>query len=1353
MKKIFYLFLIGLSLNGQVVNWQRDWICEPINYSGLHFQGYLGDRVTAMTDQELLDFDIYGYLERYHTYGGQSQWECLGEYLGKYLHGMTKMYQYYTDSRKTQLKARMDTIVSTWIWYENTYGHVRTYRSNTNPYTETWQVWGEAYTLIGALEYYQLFGNEDLLDMCRNIGDRYYTQFYNEATYDLRTVCQDRWDGTGRLLQAMVKLYRFTGTENYINFAQYMMNLYVNDMMVNELLDRSGNVQNCYGGNINLEGSHPHASCLPGIMLGILDLYMVSDTTPTRYLQAAEKFVSDVVVNQLYITGSAGMHEDYQPSPHTPSATPRSGGRADEPMEGCANAYWPYLNYIMYYITGDLEYLDNAELGVYNSLLACNSPQDWPVQMYYTPLNGYGVFEDQSHDTWQPPCCRTSFARTMGLLPDMMWVKYTDNGIGILGYEPGYFTDTIKTNTTNVELEVTVTSQFPRSGDNIKITITPESSRRFKVFLRVPAWASSFTATVGSNVYQGLNSTMVEIDRTWSTGDTIEVEVGIGIHYHDGADHNFTGRVAIQRGPQVLSTSQSIGDHEASINFSNDATLSEAQQNLPAGWVGDQIYTSAALGSYRLVPYADAPQAELIPDYQAFNTFSGTIPASSSPIALSIPPVARFKYDLYEPRITNETVTFDGIFSSDADGSIVGYSWDFGDGQTATGQTATRTYSTAGTRWVKLTVTDNDDLTNTDSLLINVHPYLGSYKPYVYITANTWSGTSPLTVNFNSSGFSADFRWQSEAVYGIDTHYWNFGDETTASTADPSHEFSGTGAYKVTYRATDDHGLWAETYQWVNVISSGHQPPVAKVRGGPEHITAYVGNEIEFVSTSTDADGTIVEYEWDFGDNRFSNEPVAYHTYIMPKFYQVRLTVTDNHGYKNTVIKNVHVFHQSYPKVYNSTVYVDPTNSSGGRNGSIGNPYNSWQELTFTDSTRYLFRSGTSLSWIGHTTITGRKHVHIGTYDGTTRMSWTHEIEFNNCTDVSIDNIHADMSPEAGAGIDFTSCQRVTMANCEVTGVMNHAVRIDDVNRNILMYDNHIHNNQLDGFWIDEVHNFEFRDNRLEYQNLAFNIEGTLQEKMDAGQGDGMQFTGWASSNKWLHGNYSDRSHTGNKFNIIKSGVADGWVIEGDYYKSPGIEWGEGAGIHVGAKNLEIKRCIFEESLSGYYNVMGAEPTNIIHHNLFINNLVDVTSYTNAYHNVFFSPKTHSVGSEGRMINNIWYLENSNQRVSNASGGTYLNNIQNIQGVDGSRTGITVTDPQFINVSELNFRIGAESPAINAGYDLGFYYDYLNNPVSGIKDIGAYEYSEYVPVIRRVYFTIKRTFGGIRRRAVIATGL
>ncbi len=79
------------------------------------------------------------------------------------------------------------------------------------------------------------------------------------------------------------------------------------------------------------------------------------------------------------------------------------------------------------------------------------------------------------------------------------------------------------------------------------------------------------------------------------------------------------------------------------------------------------------------------------------------------------PPTASFTHT------TNGlTASFDGTGSTDTDGTITSYAWTFGDGATATGATASRTYAVAGTYSVQLKVTDNDGATGTSTRSVTV---------------------------------------------------------------------------------------------------------------------------------------------------------------------------------------------------------------------------------------------------------------------------------------------------------------------------------------------------------------------------------------------------------------------------------------------------------------------------------------------------------------------------------------------------------------------------------------------------------------------------------------------------------
>jgi PKD repeat protein len=101
--------------------------------------------------------------------------------------------------------------------------------------------------------------------------------------------------------------------------------------------------------------------------------------------------------------------------------------------------------------------------------------------------------------------------------------------------------------------------------------------------------------------------------------------------------------------------------------------------------------------------------------------------------------------------------SFDGSGSSDTDGSVPGYAWDFGDGSTGSGATATHTYGTPGTYRVKLTVTDNGGRTGSVSHAISVlasGTAGGAYSSAVLAdgAAHYWRLGEPSGAGFDMAG-------------------------------------------------------------------------------------------------------------------------------------------------------------------------------------------------------------------------------------------------------------------------------------------------------------------------------------------------------------------------------------------------------------------------------------------------------------------------------------------------------------------------------------------------------------------------------------------------------------------------
>ena len=233
------------------------------------------------------------------------------------------------------------------------------------------------------------------------------------------------------------------------------------------------------------------------------------------------------------------------------------------------------------------------------------------------------------------------------------------------------------------------------------------------------------------------------------------------------------------------------------------------------------------------------------------------------------------------------TVNLSGASSSDSDGTITGYAWDFGNGQTATGVTTQVTYTTAGTYTVGLTVTDNQGATGTQTLQIDVSEN-PNIAPTAVASASVTSGTLPLSVDFDGTG-------SSDVDGTIVSYAWNFGNGQSGSGATASTTYSIAGTYDAVLTITDNKGATSSAHTTIVVNKPPNQAPVAQVAATPSTGTAPL--LVQFSSAgSSDADGAIASYAWNFGDGQNGTGPNPSHAYTAAGTYTATLTVTDNEG-------------------------------------------------------------------------------------------------------------------------------------------------------------------------------------------------------------------------------------------------------------------------------------------------------------------------------------------------------------------------------------------------------------------------------------------------------------------------
>jgi len=240
--------------------------------------------------------------------------------------------------------------------------------------------------------------------------------------------------------------------------------------------------------------------------------------------------------------------------------------------------------------------------------------------------------------------------------------------------------------------------------------------------------------------------------------------------------------------------------------------------------------------------------------------------------------------------------------SSDPDGTIATWRWDFGDGSAAgTTRNPSHTYSAGGSYTVTLTVTDNQGAQSSVT-----HPVAPS-QPNQPPTAAFTASCSALTCSFTDQSSDPDGT--------IATWRWDFGDGSAAGTTrNPSHTYSAGGSYTVTLTVTDNQGAQSSVTHPV-APSPPNQPPSVSAGGDQTVLVGALFTLTGAGFSDPDHDGPwMVTIDWGDGTSSTSTAPSegsmgGSHSYgtLLPATYTVRVTVVDAHNASGSASKTVTV--------------------------------------------------------------------------------------------------------------------------------------------------------------------------------------------------------------------------------------------------------------------------------------------------------------------------------------------------------------------------------------------------------------------------------------------------------------
>ncbi len=236
------------------------------------------------------------------------------------------------------------------------------------------------------------------------------------------------------------------------------------------------------------------------------------------------------------------------------------------------------------------------------------------------------------------------------------------------------------------------------------------------------------------------------------------------------------------------------------------------------------------------------------------------------------------------------TVSLSSAGTTDPGGAIVSRLWDFGDGSTSTQANPTHTFTAAKPYLVTLTVTDGGGASATQAIRVNA--LAPNQSPVAVARATPANGPAPLDVVFDAAS-----SYDPDGAIG--NMLWTYHDGSETFGPNGYYTYTQNGTYSVTLTVYDGRGATGTDTVTVTVGGAANQAPTAVAQATPSAGSAPLAVTFSGASSS-DPDGSIVGYRWDFGDGGISNGVGVSHTYTAAGNYTVTLTVTDDRGATDT---------------------------------------------------------------------------------------------------------------------------------------------------------------------------------------------------------------------------------------------------------------------------------------------------------------------------------------------------------------------------------------------------------------------------------------------------------------------
>ncbi|MVM33451.1 glycoside hydrolase family 127 protein [Spirosoma sp. HMF4905] len=466
----------------------------------------------------------------------------------KIIEGASYSLQTFPDKK---LESRIDSLIDYVARAQEPDGYLYTARTIDPLHPHPWsglkrwekesdlshELYNSGHLFEAAVAHYQATGKRSLLNVAIKNADLLVKDF-----------------GPGKLHYApghqivemgLVKLYRTTGKQQYLNLAKFLL----------DVRGKGKEYSQDHKPVIDQTEAVGHAVRATYMYSGMADVAAI--TGDKAYLNAIDHIWNDVVDDKYYITGGIGAeggHEGFGKAYDLPNMA-----AYNETCAAIGNIYW---NQRLFLLHGDAKFYDVLERTLYNGMLSGVSLSGDRF-FYPNPLESKG---QHARSAWFGcACCPSNVCRFIPSVPGYVYAQRGDRLYANLFINS---TATITLNGTAVT--VAQETKYPWNGD-VAFTVNPAKTKAFELAIRIPGWAQNqpvpgnlysfasqektpVTLTInGKPVSYKLENGYAIISQSWKKGDVVRLSLPMDIRRVEAsanvkADQD---KIALERGPIV----------------------------------------------------------------------------------------------------------------------------------------------------------------------------------------------------------------------------------------------------------------------------------------------------------------------------------------------------------------------------------------------------------------------------------------------------------------------------------------------------------------------------------------------------------------------------------------------------------------------------------------------------------------------------------------------------------------------------------------------------------------------------------------------------------------------------------